>query len=261
MNKDKIIIGTWGMSGDFGKKVDIKVIIKKAFEDGFNQYDTAMVYGDGKVEAELGNFKDGVLKIATKLPAITKPDLMTSKLDIREYYPSKYIKEKIYNCLKRYTSQNIHTFQLHNWHQSFDINYICKELEPYKKDGHFQKIGVSLPEYFPGKVPKYFDSIQIPYNIISLPMPSYISNFSGEIWVRSIFYHGMILKERNYNFNAQDQRSHKVDNVFWEKLEEFKKKKGIKTKDLLIQTVMEDVVRKNIDKVIIGITDPIHLKI
>jgi aryl-alcohol dehydrogenase-like predicted oxidoreductase len=259
MNKEKVIIGTWGMGGDFGNEVNIEEIIKKALESGFDQFDTAMVYGGGKVEEVLGAFKGGNLKIATKIPAIKKPDLMKTNEDIREYYPQQYIREKIRDCLKRYTSQKVQTVQLHNWHGSFEVDYIRQELQPYKNDGHFQRIGVSLPENFTGDIPNAFDSVQLPYNVINVPLPLQVSDYTGEVWVRSVFYHGLILKDRSHKFLANDQRAKKANDDFWEKLEEFKRKKGISTQDLLIKSIIEDIESKNPHKVIIGVSNPTQI--
>ena len=47
---NKIIIGTWGLSGDLGEVKENPInVLYKAIELGFNEFDLAPTYGQGKI--------------------------------------------------------------------------------------------------------------------------------------------------------------------------------------------------------------------
>jgi len=68
---NKIIIGTWGLSGDFGNisLSNIEELLNYAYHCGIKEFDTAPSYGNGFMEFCLGkffyNFPD--IKINTKV--------------------------------------------------------------------------------------------------------------------------------------------------------------------------------------------------
>ena len=62
----KIIIGTWPLSGDYGKIEfeKIKNVLEYCYQNGIREFDTAPNYGNGSIERNLGQIfgdKDEVL--------------------------------------------------------------------------------------------------------------------------------------------------------------------------------------------------------
>ena len=84
---NKIVIGTWGLSGDLGKVKENPIdIFNKAIELGFNEFDTAPTYGKGKI-----------YKIISKIPYKTKEKI---KFNTKCGYDNKLKKKNFLN--KRY---------------------------------------------------------------------------------------------------------------------------------------------------------------
>ena len=66
---NKIVIGTWGLSGDYGNVSlrTIQEVLEYCYAAGIKEYDTAPSYGNGFAEFCLGNiFKDKDILINTK---------------------------------------------------------------------------------------------------------------------------------------------------------------------------------------------------
>lgn len=251
MENRKVIIGTWGMGGDFGgKPAEVDDLLNNCVGAGFDQFDTAMVYGD--VEEKLGAFCGKTLKIATKIPSQGKPKLSEKHLDIRHFYPLDYFHRKIVECLSRYKNQKIDTLQLHNWHPDFDIEQIRGELECLRERGDVNRFGVSLPEGYIGDVPDFFDSIQIPYDVFS-PEKIVVPPARGEYWARSIFRHGLVFRNGESSLIEGDKRRGKFEKM--DDVDNYRKKRGILDNENLISCVIDDVNHDpRIAKIIVGVT-------
>ena len=123
MNKDnyleKIIIGTWSISGDYGNVnlKDIQNIFIRSYENNFKEFDTAPNYGNGFAEFLLGNtFAEyDEVKFNTKMgnPSFNKKNFDLDSMD-----------ESINQSLKRLQKDNINILFLHNPR---------KEIEDYSK--------------------------------------------------------------------------------------------------------------------------------
>ena len=58
MLKDKIIIGTWSLSGSFGNiEKEIYKVLEFAIESGFLEFDLALNYGNGIIENIFSDLK------------------------------------------------------------------------------------------------------------------------------------------------------------------------------------------------------------
>lgn len=213
--KDQVSLGTWQFSDEFGyfpKEKAIK-IIDKAISFGINHFDTASVYGNGKVEKLLGEFSMCNLHITTKIPALTKPSI--NAIDTEAYYPKNYIEKCYLESYKRIGQNELNCILLHNWSNHW--NYDCipiQVLNNLKKRKDVNSIGISFPnEKVNRLVPEiceYLDVIEAPYNHIHnwiIDDIEYYKKFGIKILLRSIFVQGLrITSVKNRKYDEADKR-------------------------------------------------------
>ena len=148
----RIGFGTWGISGDWGRKFSKKEILRLfnvAFELGINFFDTAPVYGNGYVEEILGEFsKNHKIIIATKIPGKRKPSLEQS-VNIDECYNTSYINTVLSKSLQRLNRKYVDLLMLHNWHPQWNKTAcrILQHLNKLKMEGKIRAMGISLPAW------------------------------------------------------------------------------------------------------------------
>lgn len=136
---DKIVIGTWPLSGDFGARSlsEIEKSLAKAFDAGIRTFDTAPNYGLGFAESALGMVFAGEsdVRIFTKcgnVPFVGKdfsPDAIEASLG---------------HSLKRLKRDSIEGVFLHNPRDEVpDFEPAIERLEAIKADGTVRMIGLS----------------------------------------------------------------------------------------------------------------------
>ena len=203
MRNNNLFYGTWELDGVL-KNIDEKTAIKLleyAKSKGIDKFDTAIVYGNGKVEKMLSAIVEDDDEILTKVPAIVKPSI--DAVNISEYYPEKYIEKKVNESLKNLNRESIDIVLLHNWSTNWEEDLMpLHELKQIKDKGIVKKIGISLPNNYnkrlPDKIIKMIDYIEAPYNIDEkwiLNDINYYRQNNIEIILRSLFKQGTLLKE------------------------------------------------------------------
>ena len=175
----KITLGTaqlgmnYGISNFLGKPSFVNAInlLKFAWENGINSFDTAPAYGNSEdiigsfIESEIGNEVNDLI-IISKLPKIEIKDDLTFK------FVYDYIHRQIENSLKHLKIQKIPVYLLHHTPDLFlknDIVINC--LSQLKKEGLLDRFGVSI--YTPEEAKlclnyKEINAIQLPINIFDL---------------------------------------------------------------------------------------------
>lgn len=203
MRNNNLFYGTWELDGvlkNIDEKTAIK-LLKYAKSKGIDKFDTAIVYGNGKVEKMLSAIVEDDDEILTKVPAIVKPSI--DAVNISEYYPEKYIEKKVNESLKNLNRESIDIVLLHNWSTNWEEDLMpLHELKQIKDKGIVKKIGISLPNNYnkrlPDKIIKMIDYIEAPYNIDEkwiLNDINYYRQNNIEIILRSLFKQGTLLKE------------------------------------------------------------------
>lgn len=165
----KIGFGTWGLSGDsYGSISESQAInaLEFAFDSGINFFDTADIYGNGKVESMLGNvFKKNRSKV-----------ILSSKVGYIKY-PQKeqdfsplFIRNRIENSLRRLKSDYIDVYFLHSPttevlrdRKNFDT------LLKLKDEKKIKTIGVSVRTADDGLIAAAIDGVdvvQVIFNIL-----------------------------------------------------------------------------------------------
>ena len=206
--KNKIVIGTWPLSGDYGiiKPSDVEKVLIKSFENGFKEFDTAPSYGNGYIENLLGSiFNKKKIKINTKIgnhPFTGK----SFKLDD--------LKKSINNSLSRLKVENINILFLHNPRD--ELKPYLRETLSFLKNLKSKKIikftGLSCaPNYnYDNKFLKFFDFLQDDFNLLKKPNLREKNN----IYARSVFANGILTGaiDRNQKFNKYDHRASWLNN-------------------------------------------------
>jgi aryl-alcohol dehydrogenase-like predicted oxidoreductase len=200
---ERLYFGTWQLGGQFKKLSPdyIESLLLFAISSGIRRFDTAAVYGGGKVEEMIGSWLPGDAVIVTKIPAIKKPDLKT-RTPISEFYTPDHLDQSVEGSLDRLKRNQIDTVLMHNWLPSWssDAVPILQHLQKMKDSGIAQKVGISLPDDFSSdisdEVLPYIDVIEAPFNPNQRWMldqlPSLLA-MKKEILLRSLFCQGKLL--------------------------------------------------------------------
>ena len=166
MNKSKIVIGTWPLSGDLGL-VSVKEIYKTleyCTKNDLNEFDTAPNYGNGIMEKYLGEVFNGDKRI------IINTKCGNNSNNIKDFSYSA-LKKSFENSLKRLRAQSVNTLFLHNPRMKTNLLHeAIKFLREEKDNGRVKYCGISLPKDFNYDIKELnnFDSIQNDLNILYL---------------------------------------------------------------------------------------------
>lgn len=189
----KLIIGTW-KTLDKLSELDTLNFINDCINSGLKLFDTAPVYSNGRIETLLGKFDE--IKVVTKIPASRKP-LLNENIDINSCYNIELLRDSVEISKSRLNS-NVNIFMLHNWNCNWNFkNSIIYELIEIKNKGLCKKIGISLPNFYTGKLDDelldHIDVIMAPYNNENKWIEEHFMNLKNhkvEILCRSIFKGG-----------------------------------------------------------------------
>ena len=207
-NLNNLYLGTWQYSGDFKKMSDQEIIelIKYSKECGIRKFDTALVYGNGRVEKFLGNIISPNDIVLTKIPSKSKPPL-ENPLSLKNYYDYEYIVNCITESLNNLKRKYIDICLLHNW--TYDWNYeseLLSWLQEIKEKGLVKKVGISLPNnydnYIDEKILNIIDVVEAPYNYKNIWIEKYINNikiYGVEVILRSLFLQGTLKDKSSYS--------------------------------------------------------------
>jgi len=234
-------------------------ILKVAFENGINCFDTSPSYGDS--EKILGCFvennKKGNFTIINKIPTI---QIFKESISFEEVY--REVKTTIDESIKRLKIEKIPIILLHDPTDMHNHEgFVTKSLIQLKKEGIVDKIGVSI--YSPHEVKEFleinvFDAIQIPINIfdnrlIKSGLLDDLIKTRKLIFVRSIFLQGIFfLDPYNLPPNLQIAKKPLIE------LNKISLDSGISINELALKFVRD---LKGITSLVIGIDNLEQLKI
>jgi aryl-alcohol dehydrogenase-like predicted oxidoreductase len=255
---NKIVIGTWGLSGDYGN-VKLKIIqdvLEYSYSKGIKEYDTAPSYGNGFAEFCLGNVfkgKEDIL-INTKIGNIP----FTGKC-----FDTEAVKESFNQSLKRLKRDSINILFLHNPRGIDNYGEIFSWMDVLKKEEKIKLSGICLArdwDYSSEVDLKKFDVIQDDANIID-------RNFEKKNYFSKVFYGRSPLASgilsgsltASTTFPEEDHRSQ------WLKGERLKEVlaqiEKLNIKGNLAEAARQFVLdHPKIDKVIFGVKNMKHVK-
>ena len=211
---DRLYFGTWQLGGQFKNlsKACIESLLLFAISSGIRRFDTAAVYGGGRVEAMLGTCLPENAVIVTKIPAASKPNLEAPE-PIQRFYSQDGIHRSVYGSLERLRRSSVDTLLLHNWLPTWseDAIAILECLNKLKAQGIVKRVGISLPDAFLYPIDKavlpHIDVIETPFNSeqrwMLTQLPTLIE-LKKEVILRSLFGQGKLLAECSAESLIQD---------------------------------------------------------
>jgi D-threo-aldose 1-dehydrogenase len=140
----KIIIGTWPLSGDYGKidYAKIKDVLEYCYESGIREFDSAPNYGNGVIEKYLGI----IFENRTDVLVNTK---MGNQPFNKKNYDLKQLKKSFENSLKLLKRDSINTLFLHNPRMEItDYTDVLNFMHELKDKGKISQIGLSMARNF-----------------------------------------------------------------------------------------------------------------
>ncbi|AJA90331.1 aldo/keto reductase [Borreliella chilensis] len=159
-NYSKLILGSWQFGGGYFKQVEketAKKILKKAYDNGIRNIDTARAYGNGISEKIIG-------EIISKDPKIRENILLASKcypMEISDY------KKNFNESLENLKTDYIDIYYIHWPKNDFDLRPIASFLEEMRMKEKIKYVGVSnfeIPHMQSIKKVCKIDINQIGYN-------------------------------------------------------------------------------------------------
>ena len=258
-NSEKIIIGTWSLSGDFGyieNKESIN-IIEHAINNGFYEFDLAPNYGKGRI---YNIFKKIVSTNKTKLKINTK---CGNNFAGDKSFLLEDLKKSIEQSLEFFGKINI--LFLHNPRNEItDWDALLKLLSEYKNSGLINKIGISIARnhYFRPEILNLFDWIQDEINLLRVHPLKKLIDIKAKIMSRSPYASGILTGEININ-RKFDDNDYRVSWLNGKRLESI-----IKQVDCLNNISNDNILelaknflfsQKKIDKIIFGIKSKQHV--
>jgi len=256
--QNKVIIGTWSLSGDFGavNKKNIISSIEESLKNNFFEFDTAPTYGLGKIE----NILSAITKGEKKIKINTKCGYNS---DIVKTFSIKDIKKSVDLSLKKFGK--INTLFLHNPRNEVK-NWLklIKLLKEYKKYKHIKNIGISLARdyFFSKNIMNSFDYLQDEINLLRPQNIDKLRYFKPQIMARSPLASGCLSEKlsKNSKFSNNDYRKkwlgkkNRLSNILLQ-IDQIKKITGNNLRQFSKCFLLQE---KNISKVIFGIKSPAH---
>lgn len=165
----KIGFGTWGLSGDsYGSISESQAIeaLEFAFNSGINFFDTADIYGNGKVESLLGNvfqkFRSQII-LASKVGYIEYPKK-------EQNFAPQFIRNRIEESLRRLKSDYIDVYFLHSpTSEVLKDKTVFEILMKLKEEGKIKTVGISVRTADDGIIASDIDGVdvvQVIFNIL-----------------------------------------------------------------------------------------------
>lgn len=200
---NRLYFGTWQFGGQFKNlsSAYIESLLLFVVSSGIRRFDTAAVYGGGKVEEMLGAYLPEDAVIVTKIPAASKPNLEVSE-PIQRFYSQDGMYRSVYGSLERLRRSSIDAVLLHNWLPTWSSEavVILECLNRLKDEGVVKRVGISLPDNFSCPVAEtvlpHIDVIEAPYNTEQawvLQQLPYLLDLKKEVLLRSLFKQGKLL--------------------------------------------------------------------
>jgi len=256
----KIVIGTWPLSGDYGKIGSDKVreVLEYCHNLGINEFDTAPNYGNGFIEEQLGRVfgNDNKILINTKIGNLPFKKKSYDVLDLRKSFE---------DSLKRLERDSVNVLFLHNPRDEIK-NYkkILDFFQELKDNKRIKKIGLSKAKNFQYEEIidlNEFDVIQDDVNLLSLSSLKQ-NRMKSELMARSPLASGLLGGKISVEsvFPEDDHRSTWLHgnrlNSLIKRVNEIKKNTNLELPELSIRFLLHNQL---INKVIFGVKKKEHI--
>ena len=258
----KIVIGTWPLSGDYGKveSNQVKNILEYCYQNGIKEFDTAPNYGNGFMEKILGEVfknKDDVL-LNTK---------MGNSPFKKKNYEVKDLKESFENSLKILKKDSINILFLHNPRTEItDYTEVLNYMNELKDKEIIRYIGLSKAKKFNYEdfvKLNEFDIIQEDINLLNLQALKKSKPNGVMLMARSPLASGLLSGRITAKtvFSNDDQRAawlhgRRLESIV-HRINEIRKHSDVELSELAIRFLQN---QRLIDKIIFGVKRKEHVK-
>jgi len=207
MIKDKIVIGTWPLSGDYGR-VDLKTVqkvLETCYDHDLKEFDTAPSYGNGFIELCLGKV------LGTKTDTLINTKVGNMPFNGKSFKIVD-LQASLAQSLKRLSVESLNILFLHNPRNEIDdYDAVLNYMNKLKQEGIIKQKGISLAKNF-----KYdlqfldeFDVIQDDGNLLDMRFLSLELSKNTKFMARSPLASGILSGKmtRTSFFPVEDHRS------------------------------------------------------
>lgn len=258
----KIVIGTWPLSGDYGKveSNQVKNVLEYCYQNGIKEFDTAPNYGNGFMEKILGE----VFKNKDDVLLNTKMGNFPFK---KKSYEIKDLKESFENSLKILKKDSINILFLHNPRTEItDYTEVLNYMNELKDKEVIRYIGLSKAKKFNYEdfvKLNEFDIIQEDINLLNLQGLKKSKPNGVMLMARSPLASGLLSGRITTKtvFSNDDQRAtwlygKRLESIV-HRINEIRKHSDIELSELAIRFLQNQSL---IDKIIFGVKRKEHVK-
>lgn len=261
INKRKVVIGTWPLSGDFGdvSLSQIEKSIQLCLDLDFREFDTAPSYGNGFIEHCLGRI------IANRNDIVINTKV--GNLPFRgKDFSCDALETSLNESLKRLRIDKIGTLFLHNPRSDLkEPQKVIDWMQNKKEEGIISFMGLSVAKNFDYD-PQFiqaFDVIQNDANLLYLKGMRKIKKYQGIKFVaRSPLASGILSGKLSAN-STFSNRDHRSSWLKGERLNSLVKRCNIisKTTDIPLSSLAKRFLlnQPDISQVIFGVKSPDHV--
>lgn len=258
--KDKIIIGLWPLSGDFGKIdiYDFEKTLDFCLASGLNVFDLAPNYGNGFIEDSIGEVYEG------KVPMVINTKFGNNRSGKKDFSVSS-LRKSLETSLTKLKLDKVNTLFLHNPRDEIsDYGPIENLMSDLKKEKLIKFSGLSVAKGFNYNYLPNFDSIQFDCNLLFLEDLFKYQNIFSTSYVRSPLASGILSGKltRKSIFSKEDHRS---EWICGERLSSFLDQvEAIEnlSENLSLPSLARKFLfqNKGVDKIIFGVKSPRHVE-
>ena len=258
----KIVIGTWPLSGDYGKveSNQVKNVLEYCYQNGIKEFDTAPNYGNGFMEKILGE----VFKNKDDVLLNTKMGNFPFK---KKSYEIKDLKESFENSLKILKKDSINILFLHNPRTEItDYTEVLNYMNELKDKKVIRYIGLSKAKKFNYEdfvKLNEFDIIQEDINLLNLQALKKSKRNGVMLMARSPLASGLLSGRITAKtvFSNDDQRAtwlhgKRLESIVY-RINEIRKHSDVELSELAIRFLQNQSL---IDKIIFGVKRKEHVK-
>ena len=260
MLQDKVVIGTWPLSGDYGK-VDLKTVqrtLECSYDNNLKEFDTAPSYGDGFIELCIGK----VLGNKSDILINTKVGNMPFN---EKNFKVINMTNSLEQSLKRLSVDSLNVLFLHNPRNDIDdYEGVLEFMNKLKQDGVINYKGISLAKNYNYDFDflKEFDVIQDDGNLLDMRFLNLELSNNVKFMARSPLASGILSGKINKDstFPLDDHRSgwlkgERLDSIM-KRVDKINEVFDFELIDLAKEFVLSN---KKIEKVIFGVKSPEHI--
>ena len=257
---DKVVIGTWPLSGDYGK-VDLKTVqntLEYCYDNNLKEFDTAPSYGDGFIEFCIGKV------LSNKNDVLINTKIGNTPFNDKSFKISN-MKISLEHSLKRLSVDSLNVLFLHNPRNDIeDYEGVLEFMSKLKQNGIIKHKGISLAKNYNYDFHflKEFDVIQDDGNLLDMRFLNLELSNDVKFMARSPLASGILSGKINKDsiFPPDDHRSgwlkgERLDSIM-KRVDKINEVFDFELIDLAKEFVLSN---EKIEKVIFGVKSPEHI--